>query len=284
MDSHWQQQLRRLQAIATEHRKGEPLPEIVAGLPTVLTETDFYELCSAYVERVVARCIEAKPTASLVVEKTPRHVQYVPLIERLTGGTARYIHVIRHGYEVVDSLLTASRDWGARWAPSDPATAAALWRDDVRKGRKTSELGERYTEVRFERLKHNYSEVLDELSAFLGVDVSSAPRNADGTVVLGEVAEAFNDGVLEPPGFQRGKGTPDAMAVYATERIAGDLLDELGYQRQSINGVRGARLATAFFVKRNYGRARRLRRVIQQSQLMADLRASSIKDLRAKSA
>lgn len=262
MDAHWKEQSARLNTILSERQQGKPLPEIVAGLPTVLTENDFYELCSAFLKRVETRCLEAKPTASLVIEKTPQHVQYVPLIERLTEGTARYIHVIRHGYEVVDSLLAASEDWGARWAPREPLRAAARWRDDVRKGRSAADLGGRYTELYFEDLRRDHGATLQQISSFLGVDVVAEAADVDGTLALGDMAGAFGTEVPEPPRFQRGRHEPRAVAVYATERVAGDLLDELGYERRHLNDVTNLRLSTTLFLSRNYRRAARFPRML----------------------
>ena len=53
-------------------------------------------------------------SASTWIEKTPRHLHYLGLIEAVAGvGTdAAVVHVLRDGREVVASLLTASAKWG----------------------------------------------------------------------------------------------------------------------------------------------------------------------------
>lgn len=262
MYARWDEQRARVAGSVARHREGQPLQEIVAGLPTVLTDDEFDELGAAYVDRVADRCLEAKPTASLVVEKTPQHVQHVPVIERVTGGTARYIHIVRHGYDVVDSLVAASQGWAARWAPGDRAEAAARWRDDVLAGRRAAALGDRYREVCFEHLLGDHSRVLADLFDFLEVEQRDIPADADGTVALGEVAGEFRDEVPEPPAFQRRHRKRDALTVYEAERQAGDLLDALGYERWSLGAARRAGLWSLSALRRLGGQARRrVRRV-----------------------
>lgn len=65
------------------------------------------------------------------VEKTPRHLRYVPFLERVLGGGghARFVHVIRRGVEVVPSLHVASRDWER---PYDVQTCVRRWNADLR--------------------------------------------------------------------------------------------------------------------------------------------------------
>ncbi len=65
------------------------------------------------------------------VEKTPRHLRYVPFLERLYGGSQRprFVHVIREGLETVASLYTASQNWERSY---DLETCVERWNSDVR--------------------------------------------------------------------------------------------------------------------------------------------------------
>ena len=61
------------------------------------------------------------------IEKTPRHLRYIPFLERLSVR-CRFVHVIREGLEVVASLHTASQSWEH---PYDLRTCVARWNADV---------------------------------------------------------------------------------------------------------------------------------------------------------
>ncbi|MEM7199738.1 MAG: sulfotransferase [Planctomycetota bacterium] len=64
------------------------------------------------------------------LEKTPRHLRFAPLLQRLTapGQTTRFVHVIRDGLEVVASLLAASRRWERAY---DLDECVRRWNADV---------------------------------------------------------------------------------------------------------------------------------------------------------
>jgi hypothetical protein len=64
------------------------------------------------------------------IEKTPRHLRYVPFLERVSGPVrrTRFVHVIRDGLEVVASLHRASKSWER---PYGLATCVRRWNADV---------------------------------------------------------------------------------------------------------------------------------------------------------
>jgi hypothetical protein len=64
------------------------------------------------------------------IEKTPRHLRYVPFLERVSGPEprTRFVHVIRKGLEVVASLHQASQGWER---PYDLAACVRRWNADV---------------------------------------------------------------------------------------------------------------------------------------------------------
>ncbi len=63
------------------------------------------------------------------IEKTPRHLRYVPFLEDVAGPAGcRFVHVIRDGLEVVASLREASRGWERAY---DLETCIRRWNADV---------------------------------------------------------------------------------------------------------------------------------------------------------
>jgi len=74
------------------------------------------------------------------VEKTARHLHYVPFLERVAGrGHVHFVHVIRDGLDVVASLHSASRQWPSAphpfargpSPPYDIETCARRWNHDM---------------------------------------------------------------------------------------------------------------------------------------------------------
>ena len=102
------------------------------------------------------------------VEKTPRHLRYLPFFGRLCGDAERprFVHVIRDGLEAVASLRRASRGWER---PYDLETCVRRWNEDVsfsagRLGAPTDHF------VIYEELAARPEPVLQRLLAALGLD------------------------------------------------------------------------------------------------------------------
>jgi hypothetical protein len=64
------------------------------------------------------------------IEKTPKNLRYIPLLERVSGPKprTRFVHVIRDGLEVVASLHEASQNWED---PHDLDSCVRRWNADV---------------------------------------------------------------------------------------------------------------------------------------------------------
>jgi hypothetical protein len=65
------------------------------------------------------------------IEKTPRHLRYIPFLEEVSGAVSRtsFVHVLRDGLEVVASLKQASQSWERPYGLSD---CVRRWNRDVR--------------------------------------------------------------------------------------------------------------------------------------------------------
>jgi len=163
-------------------------------------------------------------------DKTPRYVLDIPLFDLLFPGS-RFVHIIRDGRDVATSLRTV------RFGPNEPMSAAAFWERRVRAGRRDGgALGAaRYHEVRYERLVEDAEGELRAICSFLEL-----PWNPAVLDYPERVAQALPDDRRSqhrhedrPPtkGLRDWRTEMPVADVAAFEAVAGDLLDELGYER-----------------------------------------------------
>jgi len=196
------------------------------GLP--LAPEDFTD-CRSY-RQVVCRLFEAwarqenKPRWG---DKTPRYVLWIPELVALFPG-AKIIHIYRDGRDVALSWLAA------RFGPVNLYMAAGGWKRRVRRGRQAGAALPKssYLEVQYEQLLQQPRHVMERVCAFIG--------------------EPFDEAVLRPSRLAAPfRGTPPAFAAEIVsgnwakwktkmsqrdrilfESVAGDLLEELGYETE----------------------------------------------------
>jgi hypothetical protein len=218
------------------------------GLPTLLRDDEFEALLASVVDRLVAAMVALDPAADVVVEKSPSHSRHVDLIARYLPD-ASFVHIIRDGRDVADSLRTAASGWGSHWAPRELKRAATIWLESVTSARTAAATG-RYVEVRYEDLRAGDPAPLRRAYAACGISVDddecrallaeySLTRMAGGEVaspiaVAGGTGNAPG-GVREPSGFY-GAGRVGGWSEWpASDRllfdaVAGDLLVDLGLE------------------------------------------------------
>lgn len=156
-----------------------------------------------------------------MAERTPWHVYDLDLIKDVYPD-ARVVHIVRDGRAVARSLLAK------HWGPTTMEDAAEEWRSSVVSGRRGAELfGERYREVRYEELLADMAGGVDELFAWLSLDLDAETRER----VLVEAGSEFN---VDPgaPGIRADKwrGLLSERDLARFNRIAGAQLTECGYE------------------------------------------------------
>jgi hypothetical protein len=167
-------------------------------------------------------------------DKTPQHVLHLELLTR-AFPSARVVHLVRDGRNVVPSLLEAPH------GPTRYADGVEYWRTRVLAGRQAgATLGPtRYVEIRYEDLVEDPEARLRELCAFL--DLEYAPEMLEYPARVGELVSGTFDarqhlGIAKSPtrdvrDWRR--STPD-HDIQLFEAIAGDALDAFGYERSGM--------------------------------------------------
>jgi hypothetical protein len=202
-------------------------------------------------------------------DKTPSYVLSMRLLAS-TFPEARFIHLIRDGRDVALSYLDA--DFGSKTL----GQAAIYWDRFVRAGRAVgARLGpDRYLEVRYEDLVAEPESVLSEVCAFVGIPYDAGMlryhERADRLVPSLSHNEHHRN-LYKPPttGLRDWRRDLEPRDIAVFEALAGDLLDELGYERAARNpglaaSLRAARFRLATQIRRaTHGarvRGRKLRR------------------------
>jgi hypothetical protein len=167
-------------------------------------------------------------------EKSPGYVMHLPLLAGLFPE-ARFVHIIRDGRNVALSYLEAG------WGPRDLEEAAYYWRRFVCRGRRTGRrLGpDRYREVRYEDVVEDPETHVRSLCRFLDL------RFEEGMLRYFERADAIlgklqgqpwvrgHQNLYRPPtrGLRDWRREMARRDLEVFEALAGDLLEELGYER-----------------------------------------------------
>ncbi len=196
-------------------------------------------------------------------DKTPQYVRSIPLLSDVFEAS-RFVHVIRDGRDVALSYLSL------RWGPPNIWRAARIWQEDVSVGRRhgAALAPSRYLEVRYEALVAAPEATLREVCAFLGLDFDRGMldyhREADERLGARPDRASHHASAAQPPtpGLRDWRTQMPKDQVLAFESVAGDVLDELGYERgfprispvrRAIGGVRSR------LVKPRLPRGRRIR-------------------------
>lgn len=132
------------------------------------------------------------------LEKTPRHLQFIDLIEYY-GNDAVFIHIIRDPVDVVSSIYQVTREHPAIWSGSRSIEACVKrYAADVRI---TADklAGSNHYLVVYERLIADPEGVLRDVCSFLNVEFESSMLNyADSASQIIREEEIWKDGITKP--------------------------------------------------------------------------------------
>ena len=120
------------------------------GVASVMTTEEFTAMVRDMVGDFHRVVLALKPGATIVMEKCPEYHRALDVI-RTYVPDARFIHLVRDGRDVVESLVAASKGWGSRWAPADIDAAATMWARAVKNARSAADTNP-YLELRYEDL------------------------------------------------------------------------------------------------------------------------------------
>jgi len=113
------------------------------------------------------------------IEKTPRHIRYIPLIQGACPTPPLFVHIVRDGLDVVDSLHAASQHWER---PYDVDHCARRWNEEVQLSLDRIEQPNHHVVV-YERLVTKPEATLRRLTEWLGL-----PFETDMLASYGETA------------------------------------------------------------------------------------------------
>jgi hypothetical protein len=182
---------------------------------------------------------EGKP---LYADKTPGYVTQISDMAAMFPE-ARFVHLIRDGRDVALSYL--ERPWG----PSSIGESAMYWRSRVSRGRAAGDaIGpDRYLEARYESLVSEPEAEVRRICNFLSLrfepEMLQYHESAKTLVTQSHQPEAFKALLLPPTSGLRDWSTEmSERDVALFEFIAGDLLEGLGYRRQTASDAWSTRL------------------------------------------
>ncbi|MDQ2910305.1 MAG: sulfotransferase [Actinomycetota bacterium] len=174
----------------------------------------------------------------LVGDKTPGYTRAIETLHELWPA-AKFVHMIRDGRDVCLSAINWHRradHFRRRFSTwdEDPITTAALWwRWHVLCGRMGMPLGaERYYELRYEALVDDPEGECTRLCAFLGLRFDEAMLRFHEGHTRSEPGLSAKHAWLPPTaGLRNWRTEMPSRAIERFETAAGDLLDDLGYER-----------------------------------------------------
>jgi hypothetical protein len=157
--------------------------------------------------------------ACRVIERSPNHVEQLELIGAIYPD-AWFLHIVRDGRDVARSLL--SQPWG----PTSVEEAAQVWARSMKSVRAAAPALARYREVGYELLLADPSDGMRDVFEWLGL--AAAPDVM--ARVSAEAGVSFNTDTKRPDiGTSKWVGDWSSSDLAAFDRVAGDVLRELGY-------------------------------------------------------
>jgi hypothetical protein len=200
-------------------------------------------------------------------EKTPDYVRHLTLLHRLFPQS-KFIHITRDGRDVMLSTLEwAKEDKGPGrlelWKEAPVAVCALWWKWQVSSGRHDAAQlpSSVYSEVRYDDLIASPEPVLGSIARFL--DLPDAPEMAryyERKTKTGSGLSAKKAWLPPTQGLRDWRRDLSRTDIQLFEELAGDLLQELGYDRLGDSSPptvkSAAKRASAWWASHGPGRAK----------------------------
>ena len=213
-------------------------PRVRSGMATGAAIAAIFE---AYAER------QDKPRWG---DKTPMYMRHLSLLERLFPE-AQYVHLVRDGRDAALSFLempegTFTRTWAH---PTTPAQFACLWRKEVSAARALGRHAGsgRYHEMRYEELVSNPDGAVSAICRFADVPFEPEMLAYAGTIDVSDKPHQLRLRRPPTPGVRSWREDMSTSDVAAFEAVAGDLLQDLGYEVTSSGSSVRASAARAWY-------------------------------------
>jgi len=209
------------------------------GLPFLWTEEEFHEFLEGFLDKAYQKVVEKKPQARYILDKQPNYSMHVDDINCLFPN-ALFIHIIRDGRDVAASMISARRTVGFGYGTIQEAGIS--WVKHARAAQSARKFGDRYIEVRYEDLLNDSANTLRTVFEFCRLTASEEfileVVNNHQFELMKSRKQLPDEKVKSSEGHYR-KGIAgdwitdlSSFQKYQFDKIAGDLLCELGYSRK----------------------------------------------------
>lgn len=206
------------------------------GLPFLWTNEEFSDFLLEFIEKVYTKIAQKNPNVTHILDKNPSYTFQIELIHRFLPN-AKFIHLIRDGRDTAVSMIAARKKIG--YGPDNIIKASETWLSYVRAAQKAKKFQGQYLEVRYEDLLNCGEETLISVFNFCCLpitdkEVSEIIAEHDFNVMKSKRQHADDRAKTHPEFYRKGKAGNwqeelTSIQKYLVDRIAGDLLIELGY-------------------------------------------------------
>jgi len=142
------------------------------GLHRHLTDGEYFLFLRTLYGAILSRFAKRKPSATIILEKTPAHAIYWRDILRVFPE-AHFIHLVRDPRAVVASLEAASKSWAAKFGPRTVSDACEIWIRHVEAASQISSATSKYIELRYRDLANEGANVLKTIFDWVGVSITN---------------------------------------------------------------------------------------------------------------
>lgn len=210
------------------------------GLQSLYSREQFMELRKGISDDVFGKILGKKPSASIVLEKTPDHVFFWREILDIYPD-AYFIHLVRDPRAVVSSMRATGKEWKNPWANAGMAGLSRLWLSSVEAAGQIPGATSNFRELRYEALSVN---ALYEIWTWLGLNETyESAKEAFNACALENLKKAKDGPRFQPwnvqnePAAMLRKGESDSWKtelspndIAIVEWICGPLMRNYSYQ------------------------------------------------------